>query len=118
MSDEEIRIAIAEACGFKRDVLNKWKPGTWLKPDKDIPYGMPCGLPNYPHDLNAMAKAEHTLSNDEWDDKYYHWLGFVVSGGQTEQLWQYRKLIIGATARQRAEAFLRVKGLWKEAEGV
>jgi hypothetical protein len=71
-------------------------------------------LPDYINDLNAMHEAEKLLSDNEWDDKFYHWLGFVVSGGQSEQLWEYRKALVHATASQRAEALLRTIGKWTD----
>jgi len=96
MNTEAQRIAIAEACG-------------WKKESNGI-----RSLPDYLNDLNAMHEAEKVLSKDDWDDKFYHWIGFVVSGGREAQLWEYRKLVVHASAAQRAEAFLRTIGKWKD----
>ncbi len=113
MTPEEQRVAIAQWCG-------------WTTRESKLAggfVGMPPGstskedirrVPDFPNDLNAMHEAEAKLSNDDADDKFYHWLGFVVSEGQTEQLWQYRKAIVHATAVQRAEALLRTIGEWVE----
>lgn len=106
MTPEKQRIAIAEVCGFH------FIRGCFYT-DPKVPI-MAANVPDYPNDLNAMHEAEKTLTNDEWDDKFYHWLGFVVSGGQEEQLWQWRKMIVHATAAQRAEAFLRTIGKWED----
>lgn len=59
---------------------------------------------NYLGDLNAMHEAEKTLSIDQ-RGKYAHLL-LVTSE------WS-----IAATAAQRAEAFLRVIGKWRDDQG-
>jgi hypothetical protein len=99
MTKEEINIVIAESCG--------WKPTV----DAGICWG-PNGEeiitpPNYCRDLNAMHEAEDFLRK-----------GF----GGASRIQSYRGKLNGitkypqhATARQRAEAFLRTIGKWKEA---
>lgn len=114
MTDEEIIIKIAETMGWKD-----------LENEDFSEYGVPCFMlmgsnntgtrlmpPDYLNDLNACAEFEATLTDDE--------------------LWEYSKLLMDyrqaangfplasrsevlklqkATARQRAEAFLKTKGL-------
>lgn len=102
MTDQEINTAIAEACGWQRKTK---KFGTfWYQPG-------PCDTghlapPNYCHDLNAMHEAEETLPITNYYEQLYvaDKTGIMVG---YRHLWH-------ATARQRAEAFLRVKGLWKD----
>lgn len=116
MTNEKINVAIAQECGWKfpcepcaaNGIKNRWR-----RPTNDGCRDQ-TQLPNYCNDLNAMHEAEATLTNDDWDDKFYHWLGFVVIGKQTTGLWEYRKMIVHATARQRAEAFLRTLGKWND----
>ena len=89
MSDEEIRMEILNIVGAVRD---------------------------YPHDLNAMAEARATLSASERIE-YENVLCTIVCPKTAEHytlLWP----MLDANANQHAEAFLRVKGLWKEADGV
>ena len=89
MSQEEQRIAIAEACG--------WKTG-YRDPEAWHP------LPDYLTDLNAMHEAENSLTTAQMttmSQYLYRRLGM---------LWGF------ATASQRAEAFLRTVGKWKEAK--
>lgn len=120
MTDTEIRIAIAEACGWE------WRPDPhiqhpaklrwWIAPHmKDLPG---CGVgtsegecPDYLNDLNAVHEAENTLDNSTQNGI-----------GQT-QWHRYRDNLvnvtgnsfpINATAHQRAEAFLRTLGKWKD----
>lgn len=121
MTDEEKRISIAEACGVaNRFVLLKkgfyYRPNgngytfkienAWIlseeEADKHVyPRG---GLvtkqrvppPDYLNDLNAIHDAEKTLSIDETAEYDVHLRRFV-------ERWYWH-----ATARQRAEAFLRV----------
>lgn len=97
MSDQEINIAIAEACGWKFDDSMEM----WLSPN-DIHF-FPWQLPNYCNDLNAMHEAEEHLRGHQFQ-RYAEMLDDIIGslGG------------IRATARQRAEAFLRTLGKWKE----
>jgi len=61
--------------------------------------------------LNAMHEAEKSLSLDE-RSIYWHWLAHITEKGRiATAAW----LTTTATAPQRAEAFLRTKGMWREA---
>lgn len=143
MTDQEINEAIAEACGATwSKVLNpccdseaSWqlafreqKPGT-----HHLSLGMPwqvdfvvateptdnakrtTNIPSYCQDLNAMHEAEKVLH-----DKQLAWTIQLVKA--TNGAWvnscslHYADVIAiaHATARQRAEAFLRTIGKWKE----
>ena len=113
MSQEEQRIAIAEACGWKNadhpDVM-KLKHG-WTMPEKWCmdPNGVlrfNHDRPNYLKDLNAMHEAEKVL-NEKQEDIMNSTLWNIMDG---------RKYLWHATASQRAEAFLRTIGKWKEAK--
>lgn len=109
MTDQEINIAIAEACGWNRTGNSC---SGWQAPDG-------CSdkyPPAYYRDLNAMHVAEEKLSSREMED-YQFWLhdlsgvSFVPGAcPTTPQLWT----LTHATARQRAEAFLRTLGKWKD----
>jgi len=90
MTQEEQRVAIAEACG--------WKTG-YRDPEAWHP------LPDYLNDLNAMHEAEKMLVSLQWVS-YSRRLQTLCDESVT---WP-----IHATASQRAEAFLRTIGKWKE----
>ena len=87
MTDEQINWAITEAIGADPH----WK----------------CAK-DYCADLNAMHEAEKALAPKNWNNFSENW-------------WIYCKLLrvndadeaIHATARQRAEAFLRTLGKWE-----
>jgi hypothetical protein len=70
------------------------------------------------HDLNACHEMEEMLTVEE--SKTYVDLFDSVCGGELEMPdmadspQQYLYWCVHATAAQRCEAFLRVKGLWKE----
>jgi hypothetical protein len=105
MTEQEINIAIAEACGWKKVIRegsghagyedDLWgdKPGVAVR----------CPIPDYCHDLNAMHEAEKMLSPYQQDDYWNELAGLL-----------HQPQMVHASARQRAEAFLRVKGLWKQ----
>ncbi len=105
MSPDEQRIAIAEACGWKRHRSPRIRGG-WKRPDgSDYSWGENV-IPNYLKDLNAMHEAEKALTAPQQDD-YYDALTDVITHGNFFA-------DIHATAAQRAEAFLRTIGKWTD----
>jgi hypothetical protein len=100
MSDEELRIRVAELCGWKnvREVIHWLDDNTpmqcCLDGSKDCLDGE---IPDYPHDLNAMHEAEKHLRNGKQMNR-------VVS-----ELDIYGSVVKwNSTARQRAEALVLV----------
>ena len=99
MSNEEIDKEIALFCGWKLEPLdgrefNGILVMVWRDPDGKK--GFPN--PRYSIDLNAMHEAEKALT-DHWDG--FHFRNHLCNN-------------IHATARQRAEAFLRTIGKWRD----
>ena len=105
MTPEQQRIAIAEACGWK--VLEPE-----VKPAITYLWGLRKGfiheenreiIPNYLFDLNAMQQVQEVLTTAQMTtmSQYLH--------RKLGMLWVF------STAAQRAEAFLRTIGKWKEA---
>jgi hypothetical protein len=119
MTPQEINIAIAEACGWKiirRDITgyNVWEPGA--EHPARLTNNLEGLLPNYHSSLDAMHEAEKVLSRGEWHE-YYRRLylktrpkNHVVTPGCDD----HTRAFIHARASQRAEAFLRTKGLWHD----
>ncbi len=109
MTEQEQRIAIAEACGFEvllegispTDKLAGRKPG--------IGDGDWHILPDYLHDLNAMHEAEKTLDESQ-RTKFYWELAKIVLGDNVPLNCAF--LLVHATAAQRAKAFLCTLGKW------
>jgi len=109
MTPEQQRIAIAEVCGFVKDL-------NCVANETDVFWRNPAGqiffrgeLPNYLSDLNAMREAEHILfSSTEplWDAFVEHLYNLGYRGSSAA------KYAIHATSSQRAEAFLRTLNLW------
>ena len=109
MTDEQINTAIAEVCGWE-DITESVAPeefrrrATGMLRDKHGNRTPLKQIPNYCADLNAMHEAEEFLSGNLW-------IGYVNDLANIEgNLFGIR-----ATARQRAEAFLRTLGKWEEA---
>jgi hypothetical protein len=110
VTDQQINEAIALACGWI------YYDG-WHHPDGRNE------LPNYCADLNAMHEAEKTLKDVAFYDskvRYVHeilcitvWSGKYPVGHRVSDA-DIRNALCFATARQRAEAFLRTIGKWKE----
>lgn len=114
MTDQEINVAIAEAC--------EWEPPTklgeswWIGvTDREVRceycgcHFCHCkeelGIPNYCADLNAMHEAEKQLSSVQ-RHLYHVNLSKTCSGSPADVLCH-------ATARQRAEEFCKTVGKWK-----
>lgn len=107
MSPNVQRIAIAEACGWKR--LGEWIEGIgcmWLGVD-DL-YHADC--PDYLTDLNAMHEAEKVLT---WDQRQ-EYIGWICTEGEFATVEEYHWFVCKATAAQRAEALLRTLNLWDD----
>ena len=100
MTNNSINIAIAEACGWKHEFDGNYEDPEWywIPPNDPDGDGEP---PDYCNDLNAMHEAEKVLIKKHYDS-YEHRLGMTVN-----RPWH-------ATARQRAEAFLRTIGKWED----
>lgn len=105
MSDDEINAAIAESLG-------------WSLVGTSIRAGKPPGadyvgsefIPKYCEDLNAMHEAEKIMTKAQCGDFVEH---LTTDFYSVSDAW---KDACHATARQRAEAFLRALGKWKEAQ--
>ena len=107
MTDIAQRVAIAEACGW--EPCHKGCDGkTWRHPEL---HGCQDELPDYLNDLNAMHEAEKTLdvNVDSGDSPRYKYASLLYGTLTPERDQPFR-----ATARQRAEAFLRTIGKWEE----
>ena len=100
MTDAQINQAIAKACGWrKEDGVYMW---TVNRIDCTCPE-----LWDWCNDLNAMHDAEKMLTNSNMYVMEYHIKAMVKGHG----------FYFHATARQRAEAFLRTLGKWEEVQG-
>lgn len=98
MTNDEIRIKVAEAMGFTNTSFVCWRGHL---------DGYERRIPNYPEDLNACAEFEATLTDDEWTD-YLNQLYFITfKVGAKDRDRQ----AVSATARQRCLAYLKTKGI-------
>lgn len=95
MTPEAQRIAIAEACGWKEGTT-----GLWQDPAKSGYYA----CPDYLNDLNAMHEAEKAMTTAQHLHYLAHLGTVCLHSGVAKEC---------ATAAQRAEAFLKTLGLWK-----
>lgn len=119
MKKEAQRIAIAEACGRDCDPeeAREWDSrGQWCchpydkHNNKLISQNM--HLPDYLNDLNAMHKAEKVIRKS-WDT-YFEFLIKIRWRDAQPERHPADLSPAGATAAQRAEAFLKTLGLWEE----
>ena len=93
MTNQQMNVAIAEACGWEEGVERYVQNLPLMK-----------APPDYCTDLNAMHEAEEMLTGVLWRDYF-------------ERLQRHGKASgIRASARQRAEAFLRTLGKWEEVQ--
>ena len=134
MTDEQINIAVAESSGWYPHPDNdKREQKFWTYGGGG--YGLPNGcdrraaadppihygqwedvprLPDYCNDLNVMHEALQTLISTEQQNQYINNIAEVcwadVSRGNNQVVFNQ----LTSTARQQAEAFLKVIGKWEE----
>lgn len=112
MFNEQLRMEIAEMCGFTPCPLFQTK--AWSKEPTGLVEPFVFQLPNYPEDLNAMAEAWEWLRKGEG-------LSLLEAEGRRshygEHLWDFAEVQVKSTGgsmsyvlanlkcRQRAEAF-------------
>ena len=107
MTNEQINKAIAEACGWYEE--DNESEICWTR-DELTYYLHEDELPNHCNDLNAMHEAWLWLLDEE-KFVFDHELQRVLLASEDGPYW-----LTNATARQRAEAFLRTIGKWEEAK--
>lgn len=114
MTPEKQRIAIAEACGWKNVDAGSGRVWGVTTRHKGTPseFDVCVDVPNYPFDLNAMHEAEMILPRPTYHVDYWQ-KGY---GRFQTLLAEFTITPYSATAAQRAEAFLRTIGKWKEAK--
>lgn len=104
MSDEQLRVEIAEWCGWRN--ITRVTDGHLMAEHDDFI----CAhqLPNYPHDLNAVHEAEKKLSREQqW--KYAE----ILSDGIDEAICDNETyvayfMLAHSDARQRCIALVKV----------
>ncbi len=97
MTNDQINAAIANALGWRVE------DGVYMWTEHGIDKTAPLSMWDWCNDLNAMHEVEDELSGNQY--MVYALMLDAVEGS----LFGIR-----ATARQRAEAFLRVMGKWEE----
>ncbi len=95
----EMRVAIAEKCGFEPSRKGDW----WNTPNGNQVFE--SELPNYPADLNAMHEAEKVMTYEQAENYEDSLVG--ICGGDVSSNLRGQFFIFHATALQRAEAFCR-----------
>lgn len=110
MTNEQINVAIAEACGWKSKEETDGKPWLWVRTRKDRTMESRMDPLHYCTDLNAMHEAEKMLKGYEQIATYVWHLENRSGDWSTDE----HLMATHATARERAEAFLRTLGKWEE----
>lgn len=104
MSEEEINIAIAQACGWSNDDI---KRGCTLR-------GVSFHVPDYCNVLNVMHEAEKVLAYEQAEQFEDELCDICdMENRNKEYPLPFRFAVVHATARQRAEAFLKTIGKWE-----
>jgi hypothetical protein len=132
MTNQEINEAIGRAIGLV--AVCDLESGLWhlVQTGTKNVFGFRCGLdedhawrvccPNYCTDLNPMHEAEKTLRPSHCERYHFHLTRQVPPRkNDRDEYWtsgvgSIETCVFHATARQRAEAFLRTIGKWKESK--
>jgi hypothetical protein len=114
MNDEEINRAIAEHLGWSAIRMSALWEFTEPGEDHQVlcglnPQGNTRAVPNYCGDLNAMHEAEKAFTSVQCSFYTYSMREVITEHDASRRTWH-------ATARQRAEAFLRTVGKWRGEE--
>jgi hypothetical protein len=118
VNPEAQRIAIAEACGWTHEPAPTGGLTTceWRHPSG----AYRTRIPDYLSDLDAMHEAVlQCITTEEQCESFAIHLRTCCGVEETTialllGYWQRGKLLLNATAAQRAEAFLRALNLWTE----
>ncbi len=108
LTNDELRILIAEDQGWQKTRPNESCCKTYFKPREQVVFEHEP--PNYPTCLNAMHEAEKVFWTDSQAMTFHtNKLGQVVH--KTSVFKSNPPLIAYATARQRAEAYVITRNL-------
>lgn len=110
MSDDQINAAIAEVCGWTDIVMH---PEFGLMGVKFGTHGLRTAVEYYTNDLNAMAEAESTMTQLQWAYFVAKLAELTRQPGRCDIPAQ---ILLQATSRQRAEAFLKAVEKWEAAK--
>jgi hypothetical protein len=109
MKNQQINIAIAGYCGWKYERKTTYAPDGAYWESKEAEF------PDYCNDLNAMHEAEQALWDRDWSSRatFVDHLSRILNPAHG-----YHKQdgidLLDATARDRAEAFLKTIGKWEQ----
>ena len=118
MKPEQQRIAIAEACGWKNVDAGAGRVWGFTTRHKGTPSesDVCVDIPDYLNDLNAMHEAEKVLTKANWGGYAAHLFRITDAHNHGISPNHHWLAVAFSTASQRAEAFLRTIGKWKEAK--
>ena len=102
MINQQINMAIAEACGWESETTGP----SWCEYETK--------MPDYCNDLNAMHEAEKMLTHEQQVQFSVELWKLTTSHVPSSRAAWIDFTIAHATAAQRAEAFLRTIGKWEE----
>jgi hypothetical protein len=104
MTNEQINIAIAKACGWDSDDIARGYTLCQFTED----------APDYCNDLNAMHEAEKVFTYEE-AQQFEGELCYICGSENLHKEYPlpFEFSVAHATAQQRAEAFLKTIGKWE-----
>jgi hypothetical protein len=111
MTNEQINVAIAEACGWTEIEQYTQAIDGWYGYE---PNGDHSQIPNYCNDLNAMHEAEETLDLQKAGVFAEQLRVTVYRTTRLPHVDSGSFAHVHAIASQRAEAFLRTIGKWED----
>lgn len=108
MNKVEQRLAIAKSVGWRRR-----EGGMWYCPDgSTLPEDQ---IPDYLNDLNAMHELERNMTDADFFRYSLQIESMAKILGPTGRwITDNQRILYSTTAAQRAEAYLRTIGKWKD----
>lgn len=112
MTTVQINVAIAESLGWTKIGRKGFGSTQIVGAMPKEPYWNFTPLPNYCNSLDACADFERTLgAAQHWQFRQALWHITEAKDGEVNGE-EHNRRYCSATALQRCEAYLRVKGLW------
>lgn len=112
MTNEQINRAVAEELGWT-NIRSRYAFGPALL-GLEPRYQQECRVPDFCNDHNAVAEMRKAIkTKDEQNQFARHVCDLAFTGNEDCRSAHYWSAI-NSTPRQQAEAFLRLRGKWRE----
>lgn len=112
MTNEQINRAVAEELGWT-NIRPRYAFGPALL-GLEPRHKQECRVPDFCNDYNAVAEMRKAIKKDDEQVRFAQILCDMTFQGHEDIMLEYYWTLLNATPRQQCEAFLRMRGKWRE----